>query len=58
MIIKGWTESGKEVVENFNKENPTAYLSPDDRAISIQCNGWAIVLLEDGSYFLEDTSGG
>ena len=55
----GWTQSYGEIGQTLSKEIKDAMIRVNhDCTITIQLHGWAIVLLKDGSFFFEDTSGG
>lgn len=53
----GWTVSKEDILNEIREYGPPSAFRDSD-SLHLQFTGWALVLLDNGKWFLEDTSGG
>lgn len=54
----GWSRNVDQLAKDLAEELPNARVYNEDDHITIQMCGWAIVLMSNGRWFPEDTTGG
>jgi len=55
--MKTELESFFEQYQSFDEMEPPSVVKTSE-SITLQFNGWAVILLPNGRYYLEDTGGG
>ncbi len=53
--ISGWTD---ESHQNYIKQGISSHVFIKKNSVKLQFLGWELVLLKDGTYYINDTSGG
>ena len=52
--LKGWED---ESHQDYIKKGICAHVYPKEKSVSLQFLGWELVLLNNGNYFINDTTG-
>ncbi len=49
---------GEESHQNYIGEGISSHVYVEEKTVKLQFLGWELVLLKDGTYYINDTSGG